>query len=606
MKRIILLSGFFISALIFSESALSQSGSASSPESKIQFPIAELGGCKDKADCKSYCDNPENSEACLSFASKSGLMKEGEVKIAKKMLSIKGPGGCSSKEECENYCDSMDRISECVDFAEKNDIMPPKDLEEAKKIKSALERGVKPPACRSKKECDNYCSDVLHIEECMTFALGAGLMNEGEKEEAKKVLEAVKKGAKPPRCGGKEACDAYCSEDSHFEECMAFAEAAGFMKPEEAEMARKTGGKGPGNCRGQKECDAFCEKEENFPTCVDFALKYGLMSEKDAEMAKKTGGKGPGGCKGRECEDFCKKEENQETCFEFGLKNGMIPEKDLQRMEEAKKQMSEAVKTAPSEVIDCLRNSIGEDKIEAIRQGSVMPSQKTGESLEKCLKGFQPQREERERVGGEERRRRMTLEEIVNQVPPEVRGCVASSLTEKDMESPDPSKLIDPVMERCFRENKPPEGARERFQGEPPRNEGEFRREEMPEGGFQNPPFPGERMMPEGDRPYPYEGEQFRGEIPPSYPPPAEGGYRDLSPEGYRDGSLPPSGENFLPPDNFSFPPSDSSNLLPPPPLETPPSLPLPKPPPSPEPSPSSFLSPEYIQAFIINAFSRE
>ena len=47
-----------------------------------------------------------------------------------------------------------------------------------------------------------------------------------------------------------------------------FAEAAGFMRPEEMKMARKTKGKGPGGCKGKDECEAFCQNEENMETCA--------------------------------------------------------------------------------------------------------------------------------------------------------------------------------------------------------------------------------------------------------------------------------------------------------------------------------------------------
>lgn len=316
---------------------------AQEDDSNISYPVAELGNCKDKQDCKKYCDRPENGETCVAFAEKNNLMDAEEAQTARKFLQIgKGPGGCLTPDACESYCDNITNISECVVFAEKNNLMPPAELDEARKIKSALERGVKPPACGSKKKCDSYCNSADHMEECMTFALEAGLMSEEEKGEAQKVLVAIKKGAKPPACNGKEECDAYCSDESHFEECVTFAEAAGFMTEDELKMARK------------------------------------------------TKGKGPGGCRGKECESFCNNPANQETCFNFALENDLIPPEEKARMEQGRQDMARSFSQAPPEILQCIKEKIGEEKFEKAKAGSVMPSRELGDAMGACFEKFGP------------------------------------------------------------------------------------------------------------------------------------------------------------------------------------------------------------------------
>ena len=120
-----------------------------------------------------------------------------------------------------------------------------------------MKRGVKPPPCRGKKACDEYCSSPDNIEMCMNFAIEAGFMNEQEKAESQKMLQALKKGIKPPACRGKEECDSYCSQDDHFEECFQFAEAAGFMSAEEASMARKPVAKARATVKAGKNAKIF-------------------------------------------------------------------------------------------------------------------------------------------------------------------------------------------------------------------------------------------------------------------------------------------------------------------------------------------------------------
>ncbi|MEK6845274.1 MAG: hypothetical protein AABY26_00830, partial [Nanoarchaeota archaeon] len=57
------------------------------------------------------------------------------------------------------------------------------------------------------------------------------------------------------------------------------------MTQEEAQMFKKTGGKGPGDCKGKEECEAFCDNPDNMPECIDFGVKAGMMSPEEAEKS---------------------------------------------------------------------------------------------------------------------------------------------------------------------------------------------------------------------------------------------------------------------------------------------------------------------------------
>ena len=177
----------------------------------------------------------------------------------------------------------------------------------------------------------------------MNFALEAGFMNEQEKGESQKMLQALKKGIKPPQCRGKKECDVYCSQDEHFEECFQFAEAAGFMSTEDAAMARKTGGKGPGNCKGKEKCESFCNNPDN-----------------------------------------------QETCFNFGKEHGLIPEKDLKMMGEGKQRFKESMTQMPPEVADCLKSLVGEETFEKFKTGAAMPPREIGDQMRTCFEKMGP------------------------------------------------------------------------------------------------------------------------------------------------------------------------------------------------------------------------
>ncbi|MBU4480605.1 hypothetical protein KKG48_04165 [Patescibacteria group bacterium] len=372
--------------------------------SDIQYPVKELGNCESKTACGVYCDNSANMGACLDFAEEHNLMSAEEIAKARKFKNLgAGPGDCATKDSCEIYCDSIEHMDECVAFAEKNGLMSAKELEEAKKIQVARDRGVKMLACGGKKQCDAFCSEASHMEECITFGQEVGLMSEEELADSKKVLAAIKAGATPPPCGGKEECDLYCSEESHFDACLDFALAAGFMDPKDAEMARKTGGKGPGGCRGKEECDAFCEQEGNMEICGQFAYDNGMVTKEEFEMMKKTKGKGPGGCKSiEECDNFCNNPDNQETCFNFAKENGMMSDDDVRQMEDGKQQFQQSMQDIPSEVYSCLESLIGVDMTAKFKNGEAMPPKEIGDQMQKCFGENMPQMPENMQPGDEE------------------------------------------------------------------------------------------------------------------------------------------------------------------------------------------------------------
>lgn len=464
LSFIILGVGIMISAILIGD-ALAQTAT------DIQYPVSELGNCQNEAACRAYCDKPENIRVCVNFAEKHNLMSGEEIEMAKKFIAAgaKGPGGCLGKEACEEYCNNISYIDECVAFAEKNNLMSPKELAEAKKVQAAIKRGVKPPPCGNKKQCDVYCSEPEHIEECITFAEAAGFIPPEELGEARKVLAAVKRGVKAPPCRGKDECDIYCSEPEHMEVCMNFAIEAGFMDERERGESQKVlaaikKGVKPPPCRGKEQCDVYCAEENHFEECMKFAEAAGFMTPEEAEMARKTGGKGPAGCRSRkECEAFCNNPDNQETCFNFAKEHGMIPEEDLRKMEEGKQRFQESLNQAPPEVLDCLNSSVGTEQMEKFKSGAVMPPREIGDKMRECFEKFgaapgplSPQGPGMPGPGSQ-----MNLENL----PSEVAQCLKSTLGENIIEQIksgqlQPGQEINEKVKSCFEQFGPrgPEG----------------------------------------------------------------------------------------------------------------------------------------------------
>ena len=338
----ILFMGVLVGFAIVATGAISAEASS---VNDIVYPVEELGGCENKQECKSYCDDIEHMNECIAFAEKHNLMNKREVKDAREFAKRgirKGPGNCTTHAQCESYCEDVNNIEECLAFAEKHKIIPKEELKEARQVAKALREGAElPGGCTSKQSCDAYCSDSAHIEECVAFAEKAGFMSKKEIEEVRKILPLMKSGQMPGGCTSKEQCEAYCEDENHIEECVAFAEKAGFMSAEEARMVRKTGGKGPGGCRGKEECESYCENPDN-----------------------------------------------QDACFAFAKEHGLISEEDLVHMKEGAKRIKEGLKHAGPEVKSCLKREVGPNIIEEIESGRFSPSRRSGESIRNCFEQF--------------------------------------------------------------------------------------------------------------------------------------------------------------------------------------------------------------------------
>ena len=245
---------------------------------------------------------------------------------------IKELGNCADKGACKKYCDIKANQSSCLDFAQSRGMMPKQDIDQAKKMLKLAEEGTNTPGgCQGQEACNAYCADRAHLDECVAFGAKAGLISP---EEVKMIKKTGGKG--PGNCQGKKACDAYCENEANLDECISFAEKNGLMTAQEKDMIKKTGGKGPGGCKSKESCDAYCQQEVNFDTCLEFGRQNGIMSEEEYAMAKKMGPKmmmqgGPGGCKDKEqCDTFCGDEKNFDACIDFGKQNGLMNEEEYQ------------------------------------------------------------------------------------------------------------------------------------------------------------------------------------------------------------------------------------------------------------------------------------
>src|SRR2546425_621203 len=69
----------------------------------VTFPVSALGGCQNFGECRTFCEDPVNTVACVKFAKEKGFYLEDPVVSNKdKVLGLaKQDLGCTNETECK-------------------------------------------------------------------------------------------------------------------------------------------------------------------------------------------------------------------------------------------------------------------------------------------------------------------------------------------------------------------------------------------------------------------------------------------------------------------------------------------------------------------------
>lgn len=410
-------------------------------ETDITFPIAELGNCADKDKCHDYCNESGNMPACIAFAKKHGLMNEAEAtkaeRFAERVARGEGPGGCRGPRECEAFCSNVSNIEVCIAFAEKHGFED-EHLDEAKKIRTYITSGgTLPGGCSSKDSCEAYCSDFSHAEECFAFAERAGLTIAKGAEKVppgqfQKFIELAKKGETPGGCKSKNECETYCRDSAHFEECIEFGKKVGFVDEGKADLLRRTGGKGPGGCDSHQSCTAYCNEPANHETCFKFAEEHGLLKEEDLKRAKESFARLRQGLEQAPAEvQACLKSVLGPNIIEEIQSGKLVPGPQIgERVKTCFEKFGEshnpqrAFDKAPPEVLACLRDKFGGD-FERVRTGEVELKPEMADAFRVC---FQNVQFEKRTLEGESGAPPREIQNFLRTAPPGVQVCLKEKL----------------------------------------------------------------------------------------------------------------------------------------------------------------------------------
>lgn len=269
----------------------------------ITFPVVELGSCTTIANCKTYCEDIVNRDACVTFAKKKGFYQEPQKQNGKKEVLVQNAKtalGCDSEDSCRLVCEKEENFAKCSEFSKKhgfgnNQKNNPGSAPIIQKAKELL-------GCDSEDSCKAVCQQDANREKCSKFAKQAGIKG-GERRIG------------PGGCDSEDSCRSFCSDTKNLEECSKFGGGRAGNPPANI--------KGPGGCDSEASCRAYCEK--NPEECSKFGgakegNKDGSFKRVNREEYEKMCKENPEKCKNPQsipasgAEEFCK--QNPEKCKE--------------------------------------------------------------------------------------------------------------------------------------------------------------------------------------------------------------------------------------------------------------------------------------------------
>jgi hypothetical protein len=245
------------------------------------------GGCKNVQECSKYCGGPEHMEECLSFAQKKNLIDPENLEKVKKLMSMGGPGGCRGQEECKAYCDNEEHRDECMNFSLQAGTMTQEQYDRMNKLREMMDKTSRPKiappgGCKTDEECNQYCSNSSHIEECIDYARGGGRISGeiiknmmGKTEDARQKFEEMRRemekfnqsesggqvppaGMMPPPEVIQQMKEAGIMPPENFQPGPGQINPGGQMMPPQA---------GPGGCKTPEECQAYCSNPTHQEEC---------------------------------------------------------------------------------------------------------------------------------------------------------------------------------------------------------------------------------------------------------------------------------------------------------------------------------------------------
>lgn len=299
-----------------------------SAQSRLTYPIPDLGYCRDAKECSLYCQIPENKAPCWSYgkyklgsdvlgvttmSDEEKRMMENKAKQYNVVFPIADLENCAGPQECRDFCEQPTNQSICMDFAKKKgfqkEVSSGTGLDRQKKdellTKAQTELG-----CTSMETCSKICESD-HTR-CEAFARKHGVYQEPSESRnrysAEEKVQLIQRAQSELGCTSMESCKSTCEKNP--QACMTFTKKHGFDKNESTKPTPDTAPNygtqrfGKENCDSEDSCKKYCQEHPD--ECPGFK---GYTRAVEGSTSTETNEKsyvGPSGCRNEaECKSWC-------------------------------------------------------------------------------------------------------------------------------------------------------------------------------------------------------------------------------------------------------------------------------------------------------------
>ncbi|MCL5016408.1 MAG: hypothetical protein M1312_02240 [Patescibacteria group bacterium] len=411
------------------------------------------------------------------------ITQSGGGALANVTFPISELGNCSSQSACQTYCSDTSHMRACIQFAEKQGIVSSAEASKEKAFADVLSKGGGPGGCTSPDSCNTYCSDINHLQACMSFAQSHGLSN-NQISQGQKILTYLQSGGKMPGgCTSQDTCQTYCNDLSHAEECFAFSQKLGITPPNNggpqptlAQMqkiaALAQSGQTPGGCDTMEACQSYCNDPSHGQVCQKFGQEVGFTGGPNGAGPQA----GPGGCDSAEsCQTYCNDSSHQTECLQFAQEHGIMTQGQVHNFQNGIQQFQNGLKNSPPQVLTCLQDQVGAQVLSQMQNGQFTPTPDVMSKMQTCFQSFQPststpngfnQNGSGPQGQGQGQGHEMTVGEIISHMPPKVYACVQGKLNGNlPVSSAYADQSFGAAVQSCYAANPPTPGPNLENQG---------------------------------------------------------------------------------------------------------------------------------------------
>jgi hypothetical protein len=143
-----------------------------------QYPISELGNCRDAQECYYYCEIPRNHSVCNSYKQTGAVLGESTTY----QFPIAELGNCASATDCKTYCSKTENRETCTAWAQKNNLTKPQPSGTTQNVSALLEKAKSILGCTDTATCKALCEKDENKQKCQEIAKSVGMGGDQKNE----------------------------------------------------------------------------------------------------------------------------------------------------------------------------------------------------------------------------------------------------------------------------------------------------------------------------------------------------------------------------------------------------------------------------------------